>query len=65
MKKKYAQIEERVGGYYAITLFNNVIYGGDSACEDHYSIEHIQAIFNAWDGSLFEGQISIESQKKS
>jgi hypothetical protein len=28
------------------------VYGGDSACEDHYNEQSVKDIFDSWDGSL-------------
>lgn len=43
--------------YYSISLKNghggNNIWGGDSACEDHYSEELAKDIFSQWDGILY------------
>ena len=36
-----------------------VIYGGDSACEDHYDQDYIQSVYNDWDGILVDGQIEL------
>lgn len=42
--------------YYSISLKNsqggNNVYGGDSACEDHYSKSLMKDIFSQWDGTL-------------
>ena len=51
-KEKYS-IYQTIGGQYAIVDDNNnIIFGGDSACEDHYDIGFIKDVYERWDGSL-------------
>ena len=52
-KKLYCRIDELAGGQYAIIDDNNnIVFGGDSACEDHYNKDYIREVFDRWDGSL-------------
>jgi hypothetical protein len=50
------QIFDYSSGYYSICLKGNyggdVVWGGDSACEDHYNKDLIKDIYNQWDGTL-------------
>lgn len=43
--------------YYGIipngSMGAHAVYGGDSACEDHYNREHIEEVYNNWDGTLY------------
>lgn len=45
-----------MGGYFGIctscSFGANCVYGGDSACGDHYDKELIESVFNEWDGKL-------------
>jgi hypothetical protein len=51
-KSKY-RIHQTMGGQYAIVdINNNIVFGGDSACEDHYDIGFMQDVYESWDGSL-------------
>ena len=53
--KKFYRVHQMIGGQYAIVDDNyNIVFGGDSACEDHYDINYMNDIFNRWDGSLNE-----------
>ena len=53
--KENYQVHQMIGGQYAIVNENyNIVFGGDSACEDHYDINYIQDVYNHWDGLLNE-----------
>lgn len=56
VSKSSFEIFSYMGGYYGICKIGShggdCIYGGDSACEDHYNLEHIEHVFNNWDGEL-------------
>ena len=53
--KKFYRVHQMIGGQYAIVDDNyNIVFGGDSACEDHYDINYMNDIFNRWDCSLNE-----------
>ena len=56
VSKKDFEIYDYMGGYFGICIScssgANCVYGGDSACEDHYDKELIESIFNEWDGNL-------------
>ena len=53
--KSNYRVHQMIGGQYAIVNENNnIVFGGDSACEDHYDIGFMQDVFNNWDGSLKE-----------
>ena len=49
------------GGHFAISEIGTYggadVYGGDSACEDHYNEEHIREVFEQWNGTLVDGRI--------
>ena len=49
------RVHQMIGGQYSIIDNNhNIVFGGDSACEDHYNIDYMNDVFNHWDGSLNE-----------
>jgi len=55
LKKENYRVHQMIGEQYAIVNENNnIVFGGDSACEDHYDIDYMNNIFNRWDGSLNE-----------
>jgi len=45
-------IDQMIGGQYRITNGTIDVWGGDSACEDHYNEELVNDIYNRWDGEL-------------
>jgi len=51
------EIYEYIDEYYGINLKgsfgSNCIFGGDSACEDHYEKSSIKSAYQEWDGTLF------------
>ena len=54
-KKEKFEVRQTLGGQYAIfNENNNIVFGGDSACEDHYNIGFMQDVYESWDGSLNE-----------
>ena len=61
-KEKF-EVRQTLGGQYAIfNENNNIIFGGDSACEDHYDLGFMQDVFDRWDGSLNDdGCINYDS----
>jgi len=55
LKKENYRVHQMIGGQYAIVNENNnIVFGGDSACEDHYNIGFMQDVYESWDGSLNE-----------
>lgn len=50
------EIYDFANGYFGICEKNkhggNCIYGGDSACEDHYNRSYIEDVFEEWTGEL-------------
>ena len=53
--KSNYRVHQMIGGQYAIVDDNyNIVFGGDSACEDHYDIGFMQDVYESWDGSLNE-----------
>jgi len=52
LDKSAFTVEQMIGGQYRITNGNLVVWGGDSACEDHYSEELANDIYARWDGSV-------------
>ena len=53
--KSNYRVHQMIGGQYAIVNENNnIVFGGDSACEDHYNIGFMQDVYESWDGSLNE-----------
>ena len=45
-KEKF-EVRQTLGGQYAIFNENNsIIFGGDSACEDHYDLGFMQDVFD-------------------
>ena len=63
-------IESTIGNdpYYAIVHKDDtywewsVVFGGDSACEDHYDLESVQAVYNDWDGVVWIQYQSEDNQ---
>lgn len=55
------EVYEFLGGQFGICLNGEsgggCIFGGDSACEDHYKRDYIQSVYDAWDGVLIDGNI--------
>ena len=63
--KSNHEIFEYNSGYYSIVQKGSmgavVVFGGDSACEDHYDLEYINYVFETWDGRLdADGLIDID-----
>ena len=54
VNKKNYEVHQFISGYFGIIekKTQDCVYGGDSACEDHYDEELMNTIFNNWDGSL-------------
>ncbi len=48
------EVFEFLSGYFGICRDGGTgcVYGGDSACEDHYNREFIQGVYDRWDGAL-------------
>jgi hypothetical protein len=58
--KSEFSVEQFIGGQFAIVDNTNqkVVFGGDSANEDHYNEEYINDVFERWDGTLkYTGEI--------
>ena len=57
MSKNDFEIDQMIGGHYRIigTILNQYqeIWGGDSACKDHYDEELVKEVYDKWDGKLF------------
>lgn len=55
------EIFEFFNGYFGIcekgSFGGNCVYGGDSACEDHYNREVIEYMFENWDGTLYYNEV--------
>jgi len=53
LKKSNYEVFEFKGGYFGICEKNSFgkgcIFGGDSACEDHYNKDYIIEIFKKWE----------------
>lgn len=66
VSKSDFQIFKFNGGYYGIcpndSHGGDCIAFGDSADEDSYNLELVTSTFELWNGQLFNGVISIESQ---
>ena len=60
VSKKDFEIYDYIGGYFGVCLSccfgANCVYGGDSACEDHYDKELIESIYDGWNGTLYWDQ---------
>ena len=55
LKKENYRVHQMIVEQYAIVNENNnIVFGGDSACEDHYNIGFMQDVYESWDGSLNE-----------
>ena len=54
VEKSNYEIRKFEGGYYAIVekQENEIIFGGDSACEDHHDLYYIDTVYKLWDGTL-------------
>jgi len=54
--KENFEIFDFMDGYFGIcekgSFGGNCIFGGDSACEDHYIEEYINDVFEEWDGEI-------------
>jgi hypothetical protein len=58
--KKTYHVHEYMGGYFGICHSNwggGCVFGGDSACEDHYNKGYVEEVFEQWDGILLDGRI--------
>ena len=57
VSKNDFEIDQMIGGHYRIigTILNQYqeIWGGDSACKDHYDEELVKEVYDKWDGKLF------------
>ena len=65
--KKDYHVKKMLTGYYGIyeNTFYECVFGGDSACDDHYNEEYVESVYDDWDGVLYwkdkyEYQIDIE-----
>ena len=55
VNKEDYHVHQFLSGYYGICgdiHGGNCIFGGDSACEDHYNEEYMNEIYENWDGEL-------------
>jgi len=58
VNKNDYEVFEFNGGYYGVSLIGSfggeLIYGGDSGCEDHHDFDHVNEWFVQWDGTIEE-----------
>lgn len=55
--KYYFSVHQFIGGQYGIcysTSGAGCVFGGDSACEDHYNEQYINEVYASWNGTLNE-----------
>ena len=55
VNKKNYHVHEFINGYYGICKEpsgGQCVFGGDSACEDHYDKDYINDVYEQWDGLL-------------
>jgi hypothetical protein len=62
VKKEDYEVYNFISGYFGICkkgkFGGDCVYGGDSACEDHYNQELMNTVFENWDGILiYTGEI--------
>jgi len=58
VNKNDYHVHEFVTGYFGIceqSHGGNCVFGGDSACEDHYNKDYINEVYENWDGTLRSG----------
>ena len=55
VNKEDYHVHQFISGYYGIceqSSGGGCVYGGDSACEDHYNEDYINDVYEQWDGTL-------------
>ena len=55
VNKEDYHVHKFISGYYGICEQSSgvgCVYGGDSACEDHYNEDYINDVYEKWDGTL-------------
>lgn len=53
--KKDYHIKKMITGYYGIyeNTFDECVFGGDNTCDDHYTEEYIESVYDDWNGMLY------------
>jgi len=56
------EVFEYMSGYFGICRDGGAgcVFGGDSACEDHYNREYVASVYEKWDGCIVDGHIESE-----